>query len=77
MSKRKIEGKIDKEGYLNLRRGNKMIMQYCPFQHLTLCGHQCPLFGEPERRILKEYMLWKLELCNKVLYFNKFVDERT
>jgi len=79
-----MEGKIDKHGFLWIKRKGKFVIQVCPFtQNETKCGHWCPQFGEPTlyeaglestNDIIRE---WFLSICQgKTLVFNKFEDER-
>ena len=48
-----MEGKIDKNGWLQIIRAGKFTKQACPFDTGAVnggssdCGHWCPLFGEP------------------------------
>lgn len=76
-----MNGKIDKDGYLYIVRGNKLSIAGCPFVltptcHVK-CGDWCALFGEPERNYdCKKNYFHRLELCKKTLIFKEFIDER-
>ena len=62
-----MEGRINKEGILEIKRGNKFKMQACPYTVNQLsegmsikmktnrCGHWCPLFGEPEDNVIMKH----------------------
>lgn len=40
-------GKIDKEGYLSIKREQGWVRQHCPYQQRNIqCGNWCPQFGE-------------------------------
>ena len=79
-----MEGKIDKHGFLWIKRKGKFVIQACPFtQDEVKCGHWCPQFGEPQSRKTKIDLTGKviqschLPIClGKTLVFNKFEDER-
>lgn len=51
-----MEGKINKDGHLEILRGENFTSQYCPYNPygecskncMTNCGDWCPLFEEPE-----------------------------
>lgn len=69
-----MEGKIDKNGWLSIKRKNKFTKQGCPLDNKGAhCGCWCALFGEPARVGENGAVLC---LCKKVLDFNKFRDER-
>jgi len=77
-----MEGKINKNGNLRIKRGRKYKDQYCPYEsssEVTLCGDWCPQFGEPDW--YPEAKNWpdtaNLNICqNRLLHFNQFKDER-
>lgn len=67
-----MEGKIDKNGNLEIKRKNKWKYMYCPYSDTGEgCGDWCALFGEP---------VWsgscKIGLCHKIITFRNFTDER-
>jgi len=69
-----MKGKIVSRGALFIQRGDEERETCCPYsgeQQLT-CGDRCPLFGEPQ----VQNGITVLELCNAVLYFKEFEDER-
>jgi len=83
-----MQGKIDKNGHLFIRRKNTIKEQLCPFysaKSLTgqNCGDWCPLFEEPERGykinadLLDENKKpFKINICQTTLYFDELTDER-
>lgn len=73
-----MEGKISKNGILEIKQGNTFIQTLCPFSNTRLCGDLCPLFGEPiySTDILTHSVEVVLELCKSNLYFYKFNNER-
>jgi hypothetical protein len=46
-----VKVKIDKNGWLQIKRKKKLKPQYCPFTpgDEEPCGDWCPLFNEPEQ----------------------------
>ena len=69
--------KIDKEGYLYFKRGDKFRVQYCigPYQKYGVyCCDECPYFHtHPES--LSHYA--RIHLCNDIRHrMDKIVDER-
>jgi len=68
--------KIDKEGFLHIERtGSGYIEQICPFDDGPLCGHWCPLFGEPYS-VATPRML-ALKICHTTFENIQIKDERT
>jgi hypothetical protein len=69
------EGKIDKDGYLWIKRGSKMLTQYCCYTGFTeACRHYCPALSDPVKDDDGRMGLW---LCGGTyILFDKFVDER-
>jgi hypothetical protein len=81
-----MEGKINKEGQLEIIKGGQILLQFCPFTK-DFCSEDCALFGEPVPELgsyydknndvdYKETGKIELELCHKTLIFDKFTDER-
>lgn len=76
--------KIDEQGSLCIARGRKQAWrkQYCPHSNgERLCGHWCPLFGEPdssESTIDGIPVFVKLQLCKAIITVRGegFMDER-
>ena len=75
-----MEGKIDGEGDLLMRRGAKLKGQECFYstasdlEVFVRCGDWCPQFGEP--MVGDDKMIW-LTICQKrTLFFDRFTDER-
>ena len=69
-----MKGRISDWGALLIQRGKEEREMVCPYSgegQLT-CGDRCPLFGEPQ----VQNGITVLELCNAVLYFKEFEDER-
>jgi hypothetical protein len=71
--------KINKEGFLKIKRGNVFKNQECPrtdseTHGMSSCGDWCPLFGEP----VKQTMVTSLEICEKTFAEDNadFTDER-
>lgn len=66
-----MEIKINANGYLEIKRGDKWAEQYCPRTSdgggRYCCGDWCPLFGEP---VIDggSGKAWKLSLCQTTLY---------
>ena len=80
-----MEGKIDKNGWLQIIRAGKLTKQACPFDTGAVnggssdCGHWCPLFGEPRKHLQSDNkgIVWTLDICQeRTLLFDKFTDER-
>jgi hypothetical protein len=71
-----MEGIIDVDGILQIKRGNTMRPQMCPYSNgKRFCGDWCAKFGEP-RKIADGKT--KLRICdNTVLIFKRFKDKRT
>ncbi|HBA85216.1 MAG TPA: hypothetical protein DCZ95_14095 [Verrucomicrobia bacterium] len=71
-------GRVGKDGFLKLHRGDKLKQQDCPHtgESRLWCGDWCPQFGEPCNSFAGGT---RLEICQgRVLYFEEgnFVDER-
>jgi phage baseplate assembly protein gpV len=78
-----MEGKIDKDGCLLLKRHGKLRSQWCPWTALgdenpaNSCGHWCPHFGEPAFAQDNPVVLLTLTCGNGRLFrFTQFTDER-
>jgi len=85
-----MKGKIDKNGYLFIKRGGKYEPQLCPHStHLVNdcvgfvnCGEWCVKFGEPkeiEVDLLNDTEKLDgiyLNVCELCLEFEEFTDER-
>ena len=83
-----MDGKIDRNGFLYIKRGKKMKTVLCPFCAWNTfekmgqtqieqnpCGDWCVLFGEPE--IAGSPLPARIVVCHdKELWFNEFTDER-
>lgn len=67
--------KIDKFGQLHIERrpGHGFVSAWCGFKPDELCGHQCALFGEPERVFDSEE--FELEICH-IFVRGRYTDER-
>lgn len=81
-----MEGKIDHQGFLYIKRGSKLERMECPFKtrfseysHPT-CNHKCPHFGEPEHttpEMCSQYTAIYLTCGHsKFMRFDTFTDER-
>ena len=73
--------KIEKKGFLWLRRAEEWREQYCPFATAGYfrCGDWCPLFGEPSFYNEGEDKTVYIEICNGGTLgclAKDFVDER-
>ena len=72
-----MKGKIDKDGFLKLHRGNKLKQQDCKDNpDERWCGDWCPQFGEP--RAIRPGSEVFLDICQeRTLVFGEgdFVDE--
>ena len=73
-----MNGKINKNGELCIKRAEKSTKQSCPLcTDNSSCGDWCALFSEPKHyRENDEIIGTTLELCRKELFFEIFVDER-
>lgn len=69
-----VKIKIDNNGYLDIKRGNKWRQQYCMQQQKEVpCGDHCPLFGEP----MEMGGHYSIQLCNVTLIIDgEIIDER-
>jgi len=73
-----MEGKINKNGNLEIKRGDKYKLQVCVYDN-TACDDWCPQFGEPEIYSGDKTLPGQsyLTICqSRLLKFDKFVDER-
>ena len=80
-----MDGKICKDGSLEIKRTDLFKTQDCPFRSYHFhgkqesCGDWCPHFGEPKPQCSEHSFPAKviLEICHgKILYFDKFSDQR-
>jgi len=76
-----MEGKIDKNGKLKIKRGKEYKDQKCPYdirsEQVYICGDHCPQFGEPKNMIGSMGKFTALSICqNRILEFEQFEDER-
>jgi hypothetical protein len=70
-----MEGKIDENGFLIVKRGNLFKDMTCPKSCEEYhCGDWCALFGEPSSSIVEEEV--HLEICHNYFIFTNIVDER-
>lgn len=71
-----MEGKIDAEGSLYIKRGRKLKSMECPWDFPHGCGDHCPHFGEPNRN--DEGVILVRLTCGTFakLFFNAFTDDR-
>ncbi len=79
-----MEGIINKDGKLEIKRGEKLIIQNCPYDNPPAtrgaadCGDWCSLFGEPRTHTFaNKDPAFLLKLCHRELYFEKFKDLRS
>jgi len=80
-----MEGKINKDGNLEIVKGGKMKPQFCPFMN-GRCGDCCPHFRDPESGDLnfggppppvKDSKIVRIRICHDtILHFDKLEDER-
>jgi len=80
---RKIKGKINKNGVLEIERSGRFKKQDCLRSAAwindnlgcSFCGDNCSLFGEPG---IEKFFTGRifLKLCEKTWYFDEFEDER-
>lgn len=78
-----MEIKINKDGFLEIKRAGKLKLQYCPHMDFgdgegtAPCSDSCPLFGEPEDYQNKDgNMGHMLRLCHMRILFGAIIDER-
>ena len=83
-----MEGKIDENGVLEIKRAGKMQAMNCKpggiaiggisenFEIEACCGDSCPLFGEPSSVNKKDARVILIICQGRVLAFDKFTDER-
>ena len=76
-----MEGRINKEGQLEIKRKDGYRLQMCLYDMGGgFCGDWCPQFGEPLKwpHSLANGNTKGLKICqNRELVFSKFKDERT
>jgi len=78
-----MEGKINQDGVLEIKRGTKMKIMSCQYQSAACCD-ECPKFGEPKGEIWIDH--WDqnhkieytiIKICDeRLLKFKEFKDER-
>ena len=66
--------KIDKDGYLCIKRSKDYKIQACPHHEDCPCGDHCPLFREPHKSPNTGTM--QISLCHTEIVCETFVDER-
>lgn len=67
-----MDFKIDKDGFLSIKRGNKFKEQLCPLtEKARNCGDWCPLFGEPHKQYDEKEEIF---ICKKGI-MRKLIDE--
>jgi hypothetical protein len=69
-----MEGMIDIDGVLHILRKKEMKKQYCANDSTWACSDICALFSDPI--VISGTKKCNLQLCQKVLNFNKFEDLR-
>jgi hypothetical protein len=71
-----VKGKINKDGYLSIKRGDSQKDQYCMHRPDAVgCGDWCPQFGEPDPEMSSNRMY--LEICDrKTFCFAELEDLR-
>ena len=67
-----MEGKIDINGSLHIKRGSILKRVRCKYNRAYSCEDVCGVFGEPCKYNNKVY----LEICNIEHEFDIFTDER-
>ena len=70
----KMDCKIDKEGYLWMKRGVDFKIQACPHHEDCPCGDHCPMFLEPHESPNTGRI--QLSLCQAEIICDNFKDER-
>lgn len=68
-----LEGKINLDGVLCIKRAGAFKNQVCPFTAALNCGDMCPLFHEP--RWVSESVCC-LDICKTTFHFDVFHDQR-
>lgn len=68
-----LEGKINSDGALCIKRAGVLKKQACPFKDDVDCGDKCPLLQEP-RWISKSSC--SLNICKTAFHFDVFHDQR-
>jgi len=68
-----LEGEINPDGVLCIKRAGILKNQVCPFTAALNCGDKCPLFHEP-RWISKSACC--LDICETTFHFDVFHDRR-
>ena len=74
-----MKGKIDSSGTLQIERAGCYVYQNCPYNRDFLCGHICPLFGEPHDKYTDNFgrVGAMMTICQeRTLRFDEFTDER-
>ncbi len=77
-----MEIKIDKDGFLEIKRAGKFKLQYCPHMDFgdgegtAPCSDSCPLFGEPDTYKDEDGKMDMLKICNGRYLTGKITDER-
>ena len=70
-----MEGKIDKNGLLWIKRKTEYNLAYCPYVNGDCaCGCFCAMFSEPV--YWSESTIADISLCQKTLRFVHLIDER-
>jgi len=76
-----VEGKLNAEGNLEIKRGQRWVDMHCPFMGEAVpCGEWCPQLSEPMRQ--KNFKTGNLEtvlhICQgKHWKFSDFEDRRS
>lgn len=68
-----LEGILNSDGVLCIKRAGALTKQVCPFTAYMLCGGLCPLFHEPRWVTEKSCVL---DICKTSFHFDVFHDER-
>lgn len=75
-----MEGKINKEGVLEMKRAGKFKEMQCRLAGELIscvCGDDCPHFREPVILRYKLPNITELQICQgNILAFHQFTDER-
>ena len=70
-----MDGKIDKNGTLWIKRKSEYVPAYCPyFKGDCVCGCSCVMFSEPNYR--NDTDMADISLCQKTIIFVHLIDER-
>ena len=72
-----IKIKIDEDGFLWLRRGSKLKVQFCQLMADRSCGDYCAGFGDPKGDVVDDGDIC-LTICTRRLFCKpeEFLDER-